>query len=221
MANIIPSILSTTESDFETKVNTINNSHSNDFDWVHIDIMDNKFVHNQSVSLEVIKKFPLDKKIELHLMVSDPYFWVSQFNDYKISRFIVHSEVATDLIDKTINFIRSFTDAEIGLALNPETEVSKITSLDIQRVIDLVLVMSVHPGFGGQKLIPQFDKIEALLKLKKSENLDFLIEEDGGVTIENVPAIIESGVDNLVVGSSLFEGDFNENIEKIKRQIRS
>lgn len=212
---LVPSILSTTEEDFKRKVETVNSSNDPNVEWVHIDVMDNKFVQNKSVDPDIIKKYPISKKIELHLMVEDPYFYISQFKEFPIDRFIIHSEVGKEKIDEASSFIRAFTDAALGIAFNPETSINKLTEYDYYDV-DLVLLMSVHPGFSGQQFIPEtLDKIKECVSLREKYNQDFLIEVDGGINRDNIKDVLSTGADKVVIGASLFEGDFYENIKKL------
>lgn len=207
---IIPAILAKSEKEYKDKLQKIENS--NQFDWVQIDLMDNKFVQNKSITSDVIKRNPVKIKMEAQLMVEYPENWVDDLIQVGVNRIVLPLE-DTDSLDDTITHIKNH-QIEVGLSLNPETEVEKVMSF-LDR-IDLVLVMSVHPGFGGQTFIPEsIEKVERLKKLGG----DFEIEVDGGINEDYVSDLIKAGADNLVIGSHLIEGDINENIQKIKSAI--
>lgn len=209
MVQILPTVFANTEEDYRRQIDQVETSGVFKGGWVQIDLMDNKFVPNLSIGLEVVAKYPISSRKEAQLMVADPQNWIDGLAKLEFSRIIFPIEVEnTDIL---IDQVKSH-NIEVGLSLNPETPVDKIWQfLD---KISLVLVMGVHPGFQGQKLIPEtLDKIRKLAELKSTYN--FLIEEDGGINLETVKSLVEAGVDNLAVGSFLFNGDIDENLEKL------
>lgn len=219
MIAIVPAILSTTEEDYKRDLEKIWLSHQFDRSLVQIDLMDGKFVPNQSVNPEIVKKYPASFKYEIHLMVEDPYFWISELKDFtKIIRFIVPIEIPEERIDQSIEFIRAFTDAEIGFSINPETPISRVESyLD---VAESLTIMSIHPGFQGQDFIPESVEKVKQASLLKVKNDKLVIEVDGGLGESNVKQVAQAGADNLVIGSHLLKGDIDENLEKIWEAIK-
>lgn len=218
MIQIIPAILATTEQEYKEKLLKIEESESFQQDgWIQIDLMDNKFVQNQSIGVDVIAKYPTKLQREAQLMVEYPQSWIDDLLKSGIERIVFPVEDFPG-IQETIDQIKN-QGIQVGLSLNPETEVEKIEPF--MSTIDLVLVMSVHPGFGGQEFIPEsIDKIKEVSRLRSKDNLSFLIEVDGGVSEKVIPDLIKAGVDNLVIGSHLLEGNIDENIEKIWEALR-
>lgn len=218
MIQIIPAILATTEEDYKKRIQQIKKSGLFKDNWVQIDLMDNKFVQNKSVGPEIIAKYPVDFKLEVHLMVEDPEQWISELAKKLIRRIIFHIEIKKDKI-KLIEEIKN-RGLEVGLAINPETKVSELGPFLNQ--IDVVLIMGVHPGFQGQKFIPEtIEKIKEVLRLRSESNYEFKIEVDGGVSEANAKEIVDAGADYLVVGSNLLKYDnLKEGLEKILSKIR-
>ncbi len=182
-------------------------------EYVHIDVMDGAFVPSISFGMPVIKSIrPCTSRVfDVHLMVEDPVRYVKEFADCGADIITVHAEACVHL-DRTVEAIR-----ELGLrpavALNPATDLGVLDY--ILPKLDMVLVMLVNPGFGGQKLIPYtIGKIRELRHIVEKRGLATDIEVDGGVTLSNVAEILEAGANVIVSGSSVFKGDISENVEQ-------
>jgi len=213
---IIPTILATTEEEYQEKVSIINQTDDLKSNWVQIDIMDNKFVHNKSVGVDIIKKYPINASVEAHLMVDYPENWIDELVKIGIDRIIFPIE-DSEGIDERITHIKNH-GLEVGLAVNPETPVAKVESFVDK--IDVVLLMSVHPGFGGQEFIPEvLDKVSELVNLQKRAH--FLIEVDGGINQDNIKNLVKAGVNNLAIGEKLIYGDIKKNLEDIQKELQS
>lgn len=210
MATIVsPSVLSCDFSDIQGAAAMLNKSNA---DWMHIDIMDGVFVPNISFGLPVMKAFYEHSKIPLdvHLMMQHPEQYIEDFSDAGAETLTVHYEVCTHL-HKTLTDIRD-CGMKTGVALNPHTPINSLES--IIHEVDLVLIMSVNPGFGGQKFIKNsLYKVQALKDLIIRKNTKTLIEVDGGVNLETGQALVSAGADALVAGSFVFGSD--EPIETI------
>ena len=218
MINIIPAVLATTEEEYQQKISKLKDSGLFEDKWVQIDLMDNKFVQNQSIGTEVISKYPNNFKLEAHLMVEYPEAWIDELIKIGIDRIIFPVEDGEGIIER-IEHIKNH-NIEAGLSVNPETDISKLEPFIA--MIDLILVMGVNPGFSGQEFIDKtLEKIEEVSRLRSKSNLEFKIEVDGGVNLENAKELVKSGVDSLVVGSHLFEGNLKENVQEIKENIQS
>lgn len=208
MVQIIPAILSTSKEDFQRDISRYTQAFSFKEGWIHIDFMDNVFVPNLSIEPELIVKHPIDLQKEAHLMVSHPLQWVDKLVAAGFEKIIFHIEAEDDIL-KCIESIKD-KKVEVGLAINNETPIEKLEPFVDK--IDIVLVMSVKPGFQGQLFIPgALDKVARV----KSLNRVVSVGVDGAVSDTNVKEIIESGVDFLVVGSYLLNGDIDENLEKL------
>ena len=200
---IAPSILS---GDFANLIKDIEMLNNSDADWFHIDIMDGVFVPNISFGfpvLEAINRHTL-KPLDVHLMIVDPDKYIKQFKKAGANILTVHAEACTHL-HRTIQAIKQ-EDMSAGVSLNPHTAVNDLE--DIIQDIDLVLIMSVNPGFGGQKFIENtYRKIERTRNLIEKNGSKAKIEVDGGVNLTNAPRLIEAGADVLVAGSFIFGSD--------------
>ena len=185
-------------------------------DYLHIDVMDGKFVSDTQFSIDEIKNIinKSNKKIDIHLMVEDPYIYIKELVNYNIDFITIHLEIEQD-IDELINLIKKH-NIGVGISIKPNTNVSEIIRY-LDR-IDLVLVMSVEPGLGGQSFINNsLDKVKELKKIINNKNLDVKIEIDGGVKDTNIKKISDSGVDISVVGSFITKSNnFEESIKKLK-----
>ncbi|MDD2822871.1 MAG: ribulose-phosphate 3-epimerase [Candidatus Daviesbacteria bacterium] len=211
---IIPTILATTEEEYQKKVNLINQSEDLKNGWVQIDIMDNKFVQNKSVGIDIIKKYPINLKVEAHLMVNYPENWIDGLFEIGVDRIIFPVE-DSEGIKERITHIKNH-GIEVGLALNPETPVEKV--MPYIDSIDTLLILSVHPGFGGQEFIPEtINKIKQVV-LQKNQS-SFKIEVDGGITVDNIKDIVEAGADGIVIGERLIYGDIRKNLEEINQKL--
>ena len=212
---ISPSILS---ANFRQLGNEIKRLEEGGADMIHVDVMDGHFVPNLTIGPSVIKalrnytKLPFD----VHLMISPVHKYIKDYANAGADIITIHPE-ATDNLVNSINHIKELKK-KIGISLNPDTEIKIISHLLDQ--IDLVLIMSVFPGFGGQKFIPNvLDKIKELKKIKDEKNLNFDIEVDGGINFDNSKLVIEAGANILVSGTTIFKnnkGDIKKNIDTLK-----
>ena len=212
---ISPSILS---ANFSQLGNEIKRLEDGGADMIHVDVMDGHFVPNLTIGPPVIKalrnytKLPFD----VHLMIAPVHKYIKDYANAGADIITIHPE-ATDNLLNSINHIKELKK-KIGISLNPDTEIKIISHLLDQ--IDLVLIMSVFPGFGGQKFIPNvLDKIKELKKIKDEKNLNFDIEVDGGINFDNSKLVIEAGANILVSGTTIFKnnkGDIKKNIDTLK-----
>jgi ribulose-phosphate 3-epimerase len=217
MIEVIPAILATSDYEYSQKIEKIEESGAFTDGWIQVDFMDNLFVQNQTVDRDVLNKYPTNLHVEAHLMVVDPEEWIVELSNSGVERIITHIETIED--DSVLKKIKE-EKIEVGLAINPETEVAKLTPY--LHTIDVVLVMSVKPGFGGQEFIPEtIEKIAEISHLRSKENLEFKVEVDGGVSEEWVAKLADAGCDRLIIGSHLVEGNINENLEKIKEKYKN
>lgn len=204
---IIPAILANSEDQFQADITKISNVDALNGGWVHIDFADNKFVQNQTINPEIIKKFPLNFRKEAHLMVENPRDWIDSLIAAGFERVIIHVE-ATD-INQAVDYARGL-NLEVGLAIKNETNASNLQDF-IDR-INTVLIMSIIPGFQGQQFIPNsLKKIQEINKFAWPVRLGV----DGAVNNQNIRKIINAGADFVIVGSYLLKGDINENLEML------
>ena len=214
---ISPSILS---ADFSQLGNEIKRLEEGGADLIHVDVMDGHFVPNLTIGPPVIKalKKNCSIKFDVHLMISPVHKYIDAYADAGADIITIHPE-ATDDLSASIKKIKDL-GKKVGVSLNPETKVSIIK--DHLEQIDLVLIMSVNPGFGGQKFMPEvLDKIKELKNIQKEQNIDFDIEIDGGINFENSKIAIEAGANILVSGTTIFKsnnGDIKKNIDLLKSQ---
>ena len=201
MPLIAPSLLSANFLDLQSDCRMLNESQA---DWYHLDVMDGRFVPNISFGPMLVEFFrkATTKTCDVHLMIEEPEKYAEQFKNAGADILSVHIEACRHL-HRNIQQIRSL-GMKAGVAVNPHTPVSLLE--DVIRDIDLVCLMSVNPGFGGQKFIPQtLDKIRQLRRLIAEKGAGTLIEIDGGVTLENAPSILGAGADVLVAGNTVFK----------------
>ena len=212
---ISPSILSADFSQLATEIKRLEEGGA---DMIHVDVMDGHFVPNLTIGPPVIKALRKHCKLmfDVHLMISPVHKYIKEYSDSGADIITFHPE-ATESMKDTISLIKSL-NKKVGVSLNPDSEINKISNhLDD---IDLVLVMSVFPGFGGQKFIPEvLNKIKTLKELKDKNNYKYDIEVDGGVNFSNSKDILKAGANILVSGTTVFKennGDIKKNIETLK-----
>ena len=210
---IAPSMLASDFGNLKSEINMVNNS---DADWFHLDIMDGVFVPNISYGMPIVKtiKKYAKKPLDVHLMIEKPERYIEVFAQHGADILTVHLEACNHL-HRTIEAIKK-SGMQAGVAINPHT--NPMALLDVSINIDVVCVMSVNPGFGGQSFIKNtYKKIEVLKKMKKDAGSKYLIEVDGGVNLENYKKIINCGANILVAGSSVFNTkDPIQTIKKLK-----
>ena len=213
---ISPSILS---ADFSQLGNEIKRLEDGGADMIHVDVMDGHFVPNLTIGPPVIKalrnytKLPFD----VHLMIAPVHKYIKNYAEAGADIITIHPE-ATNNLKESINHIKEL-EKKVGVSLNPNTKIDVIK--EFLNEINLVLIMSVHPGFGGQKFIPEvLHKIKELKKIKDQQNLNFDIEVDGGINFDNSKLAIEAGANILVSGTTIFKnnnGNIKKNIDTLKK----
>ena len=212
---ISPSILS---ADFSKLGSEIQDLEKAKADFIHIDVMDGHFVPNITIGPEVINKLRKYTSLpfDVHLMISPVHNFIKNFSDAGADIITIHPE-ATDNLSESIKKIKSY-NKKAGVSLNPETSIEKV--LPVLNLIDLVLVMSVNPGFGGQKFMSEtLEKVKILRKEIDTKKLKAQIEIDGGINFENSKIAIKAGVDILVSGTTIFKengGDLKKNIQLLR-----
>lgn len=214
MAIVAPSLLSADFLHLQEACNMLNESEAA---WYHLDVMDGRFVPNISFGPMLVQFFrkATTKVCDVHLMIEEPGNYAEQFRQAGADHLTVHLEACPHL-HRNIQQIKSL-GMKAGVAINPHTPVALLT--DVLHEIDLVCLMSVNPGFGGQKFIEHsLEKISQLRKMIDERNLSVLIEVDGGVTVENAPRIVQAGADVLVAGNTVFgSADPKKTIAQLKQ----
>ncbi len=213
MLKLAPSILS---ADFGNLLDDIRKIEEGGADYIHVDVMDGHFVPNISFGAPVMKAMNGKTKLpyDVHLMIENPDQYIADFVTPQTEFITVHQEASRHL-HRTIQNIKSH-GIKAGVSINPATPVSLLEC--ILEDIDLVLVMSVNPGFGGQKFIPSaLEKVRQLADLKREKKLNFLIEIDGGITLDNVKTVMDAGVEIAVAGSAVFGAEnVTERVKEFK-----
>ena len=212
MSQIAPSILA---ADFNCLGKQIHELEENEVKYLHIDVMDGIFVPSISFGMPVITSIRKESHLyfDVHLMIREPIRYIEEFVKNGADSITVHVEACED-VKATLQNIKD-QGIQCGITLNPETPVERV--LPYLDMVDMVLVMSVHPGFGGQKLIPDtLKKVEYLAELRKERDLCYDIEIDGGVNQRNLGDVISAGVDIVVAGTAVFRGDITQNLKNIK-----
>lgn len=211
---LAPSILAGNHANLTDALRT---TESDGRQWIHLDIMDGHFVPNLSFGPQTVADLRKDSKLffDVHLMLDNPHLYIDAFSDAGSDLITIHIEPEYDHL-ATIEHIRSL-GKQVGIALNPATSVDKINHVLDKVDVDLVLCMTVNPGFGGQTFIHDvLKKVEELKTLREKDQKQFLIEVDGGVCPEHVKPCLDAGVDIFVAGTAYFKGDLNERSEFAK-----
>ena len=200
MLKLAPSILS---ADFSALAADVKKIEEGGADYIHVDVMDGHFVPNISFGAAVMKSLNGKTSVpyDVHLMIENPDQYIGDFVTENTAYITVHQEACVHL-HRTIQNIKS-KGVKAGVSINPATPVSTLEC--VLDDLDMVLIMSVNPGFGGQKFIPQtLNKVKELAEIRKERGLDFVIEIDGGITLNNAKEVMEAGVDIAVAGSAVF-----------------
>lgn len=213
---LAPSILS---ADFNVLGEQIQTVAKAGAQYIHVDVMDGIFVPSISYGMPVIKSVrkSTDAVFDVHLMITEPIRYIKDFVDSGADIITVHVEACKD-VDETIRDIKA-CGVRAAVAINPETPVDKI--MPYLDDIDMALVMSVHPGFGGQKFIPDvLDKVRIIRSYYRDNNMDKDIEIDGGINFDNLSEVLEAGANVIVAGSSVYRGDAAANTKKFLELMR-
>lgn len=215
MSELSPSILAANFNRLGADIKAVEDE---DIDMLHVDVMDGMFVPSISFGMPVIESIRKESNMffDVHLMVEEPLRYIKEFVDAGADGITVHVEACEDL-KKTIDEIKKH-GVKTAVAVNPATDIKKV--YDVLDGLDMVLVMSVNPGFGGQKFMPEtLEKVKKLVKEREKRSLKFKIEMDGGINSKNIEEVVAAGVDVIVAGTAVFSGDISNNIKHLKEVL--
>ena len=215
MSELSPSILAANFNRLGADIKAVEDE---DIDMLHVDVMDGMFVPSISFGMPVIESIRKESNMffDVHLMVEEPLRYIKEFVDAGADGITVHVEACEDL-KKTIDEIKKH-GVKTAVAVNPATDIERV--YDVLDDLDMVLVMSVNPGFGGQKLMPEtLEKVKKLVKEREKRSLKFKIEMDGGINSKNIEEVVAAGVDVIVAGTEVFSGDISNNIKHLKEVL--
>lgn len=214
---LAPSILA---ADFKVLGQEMKKTEENGAEYIHFDVMDGMFVPSISFGMPVMASIhdATEQFMDAHLMIREPIRYVEAFQKAGADLLTVHLEACED-VKATLDKIHEY-GMKAGLSINPETDVKEL--MPYLEDADMILVMSVHPGFGGQKFIPEtLEKIRAVRNMLNKKNLDTDIQVDGGIYVENVREVLDAGANIIVAGSAIFKGDAGENTAKFMEILKS
>ena len=214
---IAPSILA---ADFKVLGQEMKKTEENGAEYIHFDVMDGMFVPSISFGMPVMASIhdATEQFMDAHLMIQEPIRYVEAFQKAGADLLTVHLEACED-VKATLDKIHEY-GMKAGISINPETDVKEL--MPYLEDADMILVMSVHPGFGGQKFIPEtLEKIRAVRNMLNKKNLDTDIQVDGGIYVENVREVLDAGANIIVAGSAVFRGDAGENTAKFMEILKS
>ena len=214
MSELSPSILAANFNRLGADIKAVEDE---SIDMLHVDVMDGMFVPSISFGMPVIESIRKESNMffDVHLMVEEPLRYIKEFVDAGADGITVHVEACEDL-KKTIDEIKKH-GVKTAVAVNPATDIERV--YDVLDDLDMVLVMSVNPGFGGQKLMPEtLEKVKKLVEEREKRSLKFKIEMDGGINSKNIEEVVAAGVDVIVAGTAVFSGDISNNIKHLKEK---